>query len=138
MLQVFRIPNDNAQSFTEWATKQGMEIIAGMPAEHDTVVSLFRSNHVFSDADIAKSGLPVKRLNHPRFNIELDDLAELDDIRAGNDGFSFGAESIKEYIDKVLKQSSPVTVHTKRENQFYVIYPNAAHDPAHGWNYALT
>ncbi len=134
MLQAFRIPKEMAQSFAEWATKQGMEIIAGMPGEHDTVLSLFRSNHIFSDADIAKSALPVKRLKIPRSNIELDDLAALEDIRAGSDGFFFGTESVKEYIDAVLKDFSPVTVHTKREDQFYVIYP----DPGHRWAYALT
>jgi hypothetical protein len=123
MLQAFRSPQSDALAFSEWAHVQGMEPIAELLAGNGTVVSLFRSNRTFSEAEIAKSALPVRQLKLPRFNFEVDDIDVLQFIMRGGDPFSIGTETIREFITDVLNQAYPVTVHSKRENQNFVIYP---------------
>ena len=135
MLLAYRIPQNDAQRFGQWAQQQGMEAITEMPAENGTVVSLFRSDRAFLEEEIAKSGLPVRSLKLPRFNIEVDDLEVLGDIMAGGNPFSIGAESIREFIRDILSEARPVTVHSKRENQNYVIYPDSPNNDH--WKYAL-
>ncbi len=134
MLQAFRIRGQDALEFTQWAKKQGMESIAEIPAEDHTRVALFRSDHPFSEGEIARSGVPVRLLKHPDFNFEVDDVSMLRSIMKGEDPFSIGTESIRDFITDVLDMARPVTVHTKRENQNYVIYPGFPNKDA--WQYA--
>ena len=134
MLQAFRVQNQDILEFAEWARNQGMEAIAEIPAKDTTVVALFRAVHPFTEREIAKSGLPVRQIKHPDFNFEVDDLDVLKDILNGADPFSFGIESVREFITDVLNEARPVTVHSKRENRNYVIFPGFPNKDA--WRFA--
>jgi hypothetical protein len=134
MLQTFRIPQEDVQQFSDWAKKQGMDAIAFIPADDGTAISLFRADRPFTNRDIAKSGVYFRMINLPQYNFQVDSVDVLERIRAGENPFWIGIEPVKDYINRILEDSRPLTVHSKRENQDYVLYM----DPTRGWKFSPT